>query len=186
MASTPTRDYGSSDLAPGSWIILKSMVYARTLINRDKVMGENNVYQHIHGLGIGPDFLGHVIEEDRTTGFLLKYIQNFRIAESRDLDLCRKVLSKLHALGIVHGNISKWNFLVDDNDTRVTIVDFGQSKRGLPEDLEAEMKLLPVKLQETYPRTTDLDDQPIWESDPFTLHGNPVFSEEFKEPSDLA
>lgn len=61
-----------------------------------------------------------------------------RSAEPRDLEACREVLRKLHALGIKHGDVNRFNFLVR-GDGKAVLADFETAERcGDVEELEAE------------------------------------------------
>ncbi|KAK4040024.1 alpha-galactosidase a precursor [Parachaetomium inaequale] len=83
---------------------------------------ETTVYQWIDGSGIGPKFLGHVTEEGRVIGFVMEYIDGARTATPDDLRACQRALSRLHALGIKHGDINKHNFVAAERDrTRVEL-----------------------------------------------------------------
>lgn len=88
---------------------------------------ETRAYEWIHGHGIGPRFLGHLVEEDRVIGFIMEYIDNARAAGPEDLDTCQKALRQLHNIGSKHGDINKYNFLV--TGTRTVLVDFETCER---------------------------------------------------------
>lgn len=87
------------------------------------VARETEVFQTIQGEAIGPDFLGHVIENgDRVIGYVAERIHG-RKAERDDLDACRNVLSRLHNLGIAYGKIWPHSFILTDN--RIVLHSFG-------------------------------------------------------------
>ena len=122
--------------------------FARLAWEIDAPENECAAYQWIEGPGIGPKFLGHLIEEGRVIGFLMEMITNARHASPDDLGLCRKSLSKLHKLGIVHGDVNKHNFLI--GDAHATLVDFEcarkcEDKRAFKEELRS----LPKQLSDT-------------------------------------
>ena len=83
---------------------------------------ETTAYQWLQGHSIGPRFLGHLMEEGRVIGFIIERIPNFRHATPEDLSLCQRALSKLHRIGIKHGDINKHNFLIHDGTA--TLIDF--------------------------------------------------------------
>jgi predicted Ser/Thr protein kinase len=83
---------------------------------------ETTAYQWIDGTGVGPKFFGHVTESGRTIGFLMEFIEGAHTATLNDVDACQAALAKLHALGIKHGDINKYNFLVREEDA--VIIDF--------------------------------------------------------------
>ncbi len=66
---------------------------------------------------LAPRFLAHVTENgegvgSRVVGFLLEYVPDAREAGLEDLERCRAVLGRLHALGIVKRGLSRHSFLV--------------------------------------------------------------------------
>ena len=72
---------------------------------------ETAIYQAIDGQGIWPAFLGHLVEHGRVMGFLIKKIDGGAHGEIGDL-----------VLGIVHGDLNKYNFIV--GPTRTALIDF--------------------------------------------------------------
>ena len=72
---------------------------------------ETSIYALLEGYGIGPAFLGHVTEGERVIGFLLEKVDG-RHAGIEDLDICQRLVTKLHGLGIVHGDLNRHNFLI--------------------------------------------------------------------------
>ncbi|KAJ5124874.1 uncharacterized protein N7515_008699 [Penicillium bovifimosum] len=73
---------------------------------------ETTAYQWIEGYDIGPRFLGHLTEDGRVIGFMMERIKDARHAGPQDLEACTEVLSRLHGLGIHHGDTNRFNFLV--------------------------------------------------------------------------
>lgn len=106
---------------------------------------ETAAYEWIHSAGIGPAFLGHITEAGRVTGFLMEHIDNAKTAGPEDLAACQRSLKKLHALGILHGDINKHNFLVRGGE--VVLVDFETAERTEDEEeLEKEYRRLGASL----------------------------------------
>jgi predicted Ser/Thr protein kinase len=109
---------------------------------------ETTAYQWIDGSGIGPKFLGHVTEEGRMIGFVMEYIDGARTATPDDLGACQRALSRLHALGIKHGDINKHNFVVRE-DGEAVLIDFEAAERGRTgEELESEYSRLGDELED--------------------------------------
>ncbi|TKX21169.1 hypothetical protein C1H76_6710 [Elsinoe australis] len=79
-------------------------------------------YSWIDGQGLAPNFLGFLTEDGRTHGFIMERITGARHATQEDHLLCKETLSKLHKLGILHGDINKHNFLIKDD--RAVLIDF--------------------------------------------------------------
>jgi predicted Ser/Thr protein kinase len=109
---------------------------------------ETAAYEWIVGHHIGPQFLGHVLEEGRIIGFVMEHISGARHATPEDLPLCRAVLSNLHQLGIKHGDINKHNFLIHGGTA--TLIDFDSTSRPTDAgDLESELENLREQLEDT-------------------------------------
>jgi tRNA A-37 threonylcarbamoyl transferase component Bud32 len=75
-------------------------------------------------------------------------IADCRHATPEDFPLCLSVLSKLHKLGIKHGDINKHNFLIHDG--KATLMDFDNASRLASDDeLEVELHELQDQLRDT-------------------------------------
>lgn len=98
--------------------------------------GETCAYQLIEGSGIGPRFLGHLTEDGRVIGFLIERIANARHAGPGELEICRRTLGRLHALGLKHGDVNRFNFLVRDEEA--ILIDFDTTRKCDDSDLLAE------------------------------------------------
>ncbi|KAJ5622342.1 alpha-galactosidase A precursor [Penicillium herquei] len=99
---------------------------------------ETKAYQWISGLNIGPEFIGHLTENGRVIGFLMERIFNARHAGAQDLDTCKGVLSRLHDLGVRHGDTNRFNFLI--RDSKATLIDFDTARKcGDPGLLREEL-----------------------------------------------
>lgn len=106
---------------------------------------ETQAYERLNGTGIGPNFLGHVTEAGRTIGFLIDLVEDGRAAGQADLALCQGILSKLHGLGLKHGDINKHNFLVRKGG--IVMIDFETTKEcNEKEQLEEEFGRLEKSL----------------------------------------
>jgi len=109
---------------------------------------ETRAYQWIENQSIGPKFLGHISEHGRVIGFIIEKIIDGRHATPDDLSLCQTILSRLHRLGIKHGDINMHNFLIHDG--RATLIDFDTATRDRKEeDLVAEFQSLREHLEGT-------------------------------------
>ncbi|KAG6277512.1 hypothetical protein E4U47_007110 [Claviceps purpurea] len=135
----------------GGPVLMKIANWPREL---DRIETEIAVYQRICDQGVGPKFLGHVTEgpDGRVIGFITEWLGGARSAEPRDLEDCRKALARLHQLGIKHGDINKYNFLVRKGH-EVVLIDFEVSRLDCSHDeLEEEMNALKDRLESTDPR----------------------------------
>ena len=88
---------------------------------------ETRAYSWIDGHDIGPRFLGHITEHGRVIGFLMEGVSNAVHAGPQDLELCQQTLARLHDLGIRHGDVNRFNFLIQDN--RAVLIDFDTAHR---------------------------------------------------------
>ena len=110
---------------------------------------ETRMYQVLEGQGIAPKFIGHIHEAGRVIGFLLEKIRDGRNAEPADLEICKAALRRFHALGFVHGDCNKYNFIIRP-DGQVIIIDFDKAKIcNDPALMEAEIASLEEQLAET-------------------------------------
>ncbi|KAK1769192.1 hypothetical protein QBC33DRAFT_576986 [Phialemonium atrogriseum] len=93
---------------------------------------ETRMYQVLEGRGIAPKFLGHIHEAGRA-----------------DLEICEAALRRFHALGFVHGDCNKYNFIIRP-DGQVVLIDFDKAKTCAdPALMEAEIASLEGQLAET-------------------------------------
>ncbi|KAJ5346786.1 uncharacterized protein N7506_000039 [Penicillium brevicompactum] len=108
---------------------------------------ETTAYQWIEGYRIGPQFLGHLTEDGRVIGFLMERIKDARHAGPQDLESCRKALSRLHRLGIQHGDTNRFNFLI--RDSQAVLIDFDSARKCDDQDaLLKELEHLPNSLED--------------------------------------
>lgn len=102
------------------------------------IAAESHVYSIIQARdpGISPQFLAHITDNGtRIIGFLLERVADAREAGPADLDKCRDVLSRLHALGIARGGrLWRHSFLVCGGDT-VLLQGFGGSFETTDEEI---------------------------------------------------
>ncbi|KAK4232827.1 hypothetical protein C8A03DRAFT_39529 [Achaetomium macrosporum] len=94
--------------------------------------------------GLALRFLAHVTENgSRVVGFLLEHVPDAREAGPADLDRCRAVLVRLHALGIAKRVLSRHSFLVKgDGEVLVRGPFDGPPEEASEEMLRAEMESL--------------------------------------------
>lgn len=93
---------------------------------------------------MAPRFLAHVHENGRIIGFLLEKIEG-RSASFQDLSACETALGKLHELGLVHGDVNRYNFLVTEEG--VKLLDFERLRENAsPESMSKELENLRAEL----------------------------------------
>ncbi|KAJ9614884.1 hypothetical protein H2204_014323 [Knufia peltigerae] len=118
---------------------------------------ETKIYERLDkqkGVGIAPQFLGHLTEGGRPMGLVIEYIKDARRADPDDLDECCNALKKFHLLGLLHGDVNRHNFLVreaaDGGPKTVTIIDLESAEECTDgEAFEREMKTLLDELNAT-------------------------------------
>jgi len=76
---------------------------------------------------ISPAFFGHLAEDGRVMGMLIEKLEGRR-ARIEDISACEAVVRRLHALGIVHGDLNRHNFVVDEQSGIVRLIDFENAK----------------------------------------------------------
>jgi predicted Ser/Thr protein kinase len=111
-----------------------------------QVETETAIYQAIDGHGIGPTFLGHLIEHDRVIGFLIEKLDG-HYAGIADLGACQAAVERLHSSGVVHGDLNRYNFVV--SHAGATLIDFENAKmNGSQDAMQKEFAQLAEQLTE--------------------------------------
>jgi tRNA A-37 threonylcarbamoyl transferase component Bud32 len=78
---------------------------------------------------------------------LLEKLENRRAAAICDLHNCEEVLERFHDLDLLHGDVNRHNFLVNDDGVR--LIDFERSQENATEVSRIlEMKSLRAELDE--------------------------------------
>ncbi|QPC78279.1 hypothetical protein HYE68_009031 [Fusarium pseudograminearum] len=109
-----------------------------------RIEQETRAYQLLEGSGLAPRFLGHVHENGRIVGLLPEKVEG-RSASAKDLDICEAALGKLHALGLSHGDVNRYNFLITEEG--VKLLDFESlEENASPESMRKELEHLRVEL----------------------------------------
>ncbi|KAK6215029.1 alpha-galactosidase A [Colletotrichum tabaci] len=104
--------------------------------------------QHRDEPPIAPEFLGHLTENGRVMGFLLEKIDGERACIS-DLPDCEALVRRIHGLGMIHGDVNRYNFVVDRDGTEgVRLVDFEHFEDFSEEAAMEELLALPTELAE--------------------------------------
>lgn len=130
---------------PGDAVVVAK--FARFDWEIQYIENETTAYQWIDGHNIGPRFLGHLTKDARVIGFLMERITNARHADPQDLEPCQQTLSRLHCLGIRHGDINRFNFLV--RSSGAVLIDFDSARKCDDQDaLLEELERLPGRLQD--------------------------------------
>lgn len=99
---------------------------------------------------IVPAFLGHLTENGRVIGVLVEKVSG-TYASIDDLTSCEALVRKFHRLGLIHGDINRYNFLVDrtvSDGCCVRLVDFEHAEEFDEELARMELLSLPSELVE--------------------------------------
>ncbi|KAK2030759.1 alpha-galactosidase A [Colletotrichum zoysiae] len=129
--------------APQSTFIAK---IARFEWEIPRIEQEGHVYRLLQDTDIGPQFLGHVVEQGRVIGFVLEKLHG-KSASIEHRARCTEVLGRLHRLGLLHGDVNRHNFILGDGWTKM--IDFEKSKETHDEGLfKAEMSSLSSELED--------------------------------------
>ncbi|PYH80571.1 hypothetical protein BO82DRAFT_286313 [Aspergillus uvarum CBS 121591] len=108
----------SSDRLPVTTVIAK---IARFEWEIPRIERESRAYQLLDGSGLAPPFLGHIRENGRIIGFLLKKVKGCH-ATIQDLKICEAAPGNFRKLGLLHGDVNRYNFLVTQEG--VKLLDF--------------------------------------------------------------
>lgn len=103
-----------------------------------RIEQETRAYQLLEGSELAPRFLGHIHENGRIMGFILEKLEG-RPAASGDLSSCETAIRKLHGLGLLHGDVNRYNFLVTQQGVKLLDFECAQenaSEESMRKDLE--------------------------------------------------
>ncbi|KAI7219930.1 hypothetical protein KC333_g2662 [Hortaea werneckii] len=95
-----------------------------------------------------PKVLAHVTEEDRVIGLLLQRVEG-EFAGPDDYDVCRKAILEVHGAGLVHGDVNRYNFLVDREQDRAILIDVEHAEEFDEVSAQRELESLAAELSET-------------------------------------
>jgi hypothetical protein len=101
--------------------------------------------QHPSAAHIAPEFLAHLTENGRVIGMLLEKVEG-DAASIDDLPKCREALCNLHGMGLVHGDVNRFNFMVDRAKDRVCLLDFESVEAFNEEMAKLEIESLSSEL----------------------------------------
>ncbi|KFY73187.1 hypothetical protein V499_06713 [Pseudogymnoascus sp. VKM F-103] len=101
------------------------------------------------GLCLG--FIGYVYEEEksRVVGFLMEELYG-RHPDIGDLGACEDTVEQLHGVGVVHGDLNKYNIIISGNEAK--LIDFEVStflEGGHHEKAKDELRQLAHQLLDT-------------------------------------
>ncbi len=100
--------------------------------------------------GHRPAFLGHVTENGQVIGMLLEKLEG-DFASMDDLSACREALENFHRMNMVHGDVNRYNFIIDRSKEPVHVrhVDFEHAEPYEESKALAELQSLLSELAET-------------------------------------
>lgn len=92
--------------------------------------------------------MAHLTENGRVIGFLTEKVEGDS-AGIEDLASCQALVRRLHALGLVHGDVNRYNFVVDRRPGGVILlVDFEHADGYDEEEGRKELESLESELTE--------------------------------------
>ncbi|KAI9702629.1 MAG: hypothetical protein M1820_006135 [Bogoriella megaspora] len=96
---------------------------------------------------IAPNFLAHLTENGRVMGLLLEKLEG-NYASIDDLTRCEAVLRQLHGMSLIHGDVNRFNFLVDGIKDCVHLLDFEHVRDFDENNAHLEIESLSTELCE--------------------------------------
>ena len=103
--------------------------------------------QHPDELPLSPRVLAHLTENNRIIGLLLEKVEG-TFASIEHLRACEASLRRFHAMGLVHGDVNRYNFIVDRSNGHVKMVDFEHAKAFDETAAKLEIESLTTELSE--------------------------------------
>lgn len=103
--------------------------------------------QHPDDPRIAPAFLAHLTENGRVIGMLLEKVDGDS-ASLKNLPRCKEALYKLHDIGLVHGDVNRFNFIVNRAKSNIRLVDFEYAEDFDKKKAYQEIESLPSELAE--------------------------------------
>lgn len=103
-----------------------------------RIEQETRAYQLLEGSGLAPRFLGHVHENGRIMGFLLEKLEGCPASVS-SLSSCETAIRNLHGLGLLHGDVNRYNFLVAGEGVKLLDFECAQENAS-PEAMRKELE----------------------------------------------
>ncbi|KAH6688940.1 alpha-galactosidase A [Plectosphaerella plurivora] len=104
--------------------------------------------QHPEEPPMAPEFLGHLTENGRVMGFLLQKIDGGPACIDHLPD-CEALVRRVHRLGMVHGDLNRYNFVINRARTGcVRLVDFEHFKDFDEDSAMTELASLTAELVE--------------------------------------
>lgn len=95
-----------------------------------------------------PKVLAHLTEEGRVIGLLLQKFEG-ELAGPEDYDACRKAIIEMHGAGLVHGDLNRYNFLVNREQDRAVLFDLEHAEEFDEASAQRELESLAAELSET-------------------------------------
>lgn len=97
---------------------------------------------------LAPSFLAHLTENGRVIGMLLEKLEG-EFATIDDLSACEEALCTLHRLGMTHGDVNRYNFILDRSKERAQLIDFEHAAPYEESEAFAELQSLATELAES-------------------------------------
>src|SRR3569833_1484932 len=128
--------------------------------NETKVCQAIAKYQEPEKPPVAPAFLGHLTEQGRRIGFQLEKLEG-NYASLADLPNCEAAVRALHDMGVVHGDLNRFNFIIHPSTGQARVVDFEHAEPYDEEKARVELGELKDQLTEETGRRTCLVDEKV-------------------------
>lgn len=106
-------------------------------------------------LPITPAILGHLTENGRVIGMLLEKVEG-GFASLNDLAAYERILRRVHSMGITHGDVNRYNFLIDPSGGQVRLIDWEHAEVFDAKKATQELESLSNELTEETQRGAPL------------------------------
>jgi hypothetical protein len=103
--------------------------------------------QHLGGCLSAPDVLGYLMENGRGVGLLLEEVDG-EFASGDDMPKCEMALRGLHGMGLVHGDVNRYNFIVNRSTAHVRTIGFEHAEAFDATKAHSELGSLASELAE--------------------------------------
>ncbi|KAF2665180.1 alpha-galactosidase A [Microthyrium microscopicum] len=100
-----------------------------------------------HAPEVIPRFLGHLTEGGRVMGLLLEKVEGACVS-IENLSQCEKAVQAIHQAGLLHGDVNRYNFIVDSKTAAIKVIDFEHAEAFEHDLAKKEMDSLIYEIQE--------------------------------------
>ena len=135
----------------GRAVIMKFAPFEWNIVQAER---ETEAYRKINqtpntgAAASAPAFLAHVTENGRVMGMLLEKVEGDAPC-IEDLPACAHAVHQLHCMGLIHGDVNRFNFILDRARKRTVLVDYEHTDDYAEAVAVAELASLSAELTES-------------------------------------